>query len=94
MLRVDSLHARRPATGPILTIAHRTDRTTSGGNWTSGAQYCLLSCVYLMYGGALESDSWTVTLLNMTGSVVAQSCSGVGFVITDVQSCSRSIEEA
>ena len=25
-LHVDSLHARRPATGPILTVAHRTDR--------------------------------------------------------------------
>ena len=25
-LHGDSLHARRPATGPILTVAHRTDR--------------------------------------------------------------------
>ena len=47
----------------------------------------------MMYGGELESDTWTVTLLNMTGSVVAQSCSGVGFVTTDVQICSGSIEE-
>ena len=46
-----------------------------------------------MYGGELESDTWTVTLLNMTGSVVTQSCSGVGFAMTDVQSCSGSIEE-
>ena len=46
-----------------------------------------------MYGGELESETWTETLLNMTGSVVTQSCSGVGFVMTDVQSCSGSIEE-
>ena len=30
-----------------------------------------------MFGDALESDTWNVTLLNMTGSVVAQSCSGI-----------------
>ena len=46
-----------------------------------------------VFGDTLESDTWTVTLLNMTGSVVAQSCSGVGLVMTDIQSCTGSIEE-
>ena len=46
-----------------------------------------------VFGDALESDTWTEPLLNMTGSVVAQSCSGVGFVIKDVRSCTGSIEE-
>ena len=31
----------------------------------------------LVFGDVLESDKWTVTLLNTTGSVVTQSCSGV-----------------
>ena len=47
-----------------------------------------------VFGDALESDTWTVTLLNMTGSVMTQSCSGVEFVMTDVRSCTGSIEEA
>ena len=38
----------------------------------------LFPCVHLtgvfVYGDALESNKWTITLLNMTGSVMAESC--------------------
>ena len=46
-----------------------------------------------MYGDAWERDTWIVSFLNMTDSVVAQSCSEVGFVMMDIQSCTWSIEE-
>ena len=105
MLHGDSLHARRPTTGHILTVAHRTDRRIFAQNhmgWQLGQwrTNCLRTKAVSMYarvtgvfvfGDALESDTWTETLLNMTGSVVAQSCSGVGFVMTDVRSCTWSI---
>ena len=45
-----------------------------------------------VYGDALENDTWTVTLFNMTDSVVAQSCSGEGSVLMEVQSCIGSLE--
>ena len=54
---------------------------------------CALVTGMFVYGDALDSDTWNVTLLNMTGSVVPQSCSGVGCVMTDVQSCTGSKEE-
>ena len=54
---------------------------------------CALVTGVFVYGDTLESDSWTETLLNMTGSVVVQSCSGMGFVMTDVRSCTGLIEE-
>ena len=107
-LQGDSLHARCPATGPILTINHRTDKRIFAQNhigwpldhwrtvlFTDESRFhvCTWEGVFV-FGDALENDTWTETLLNMTGSVVAPSCSGVGFVTTDVGSCTGSIEEA
>ena len=45
-----------------------------------------------VYADALENDTWTVTLFNMTDSVVARSCFGEGSVLMEVQSCIGSLE--
>ena len=103
-LHGDSLHARRPATGPILTAAHRTDRRIFAQNhigwqldqlgtelFTDESRFHVCTCdrrirVWRRVGERYVDCN---VMLNMTGSVVAQSCSGVGFVMTDVWSCIR-----
>ena len=107
-LHGDSLHARRPATGPILTVAHRTDRRLFAQNhirwqldqwrtvlFTDESRFHVCTCDRCIRVWRRVGERYVdLTLLNMTGSVVAQSCSGVGFVTTDVRSCTGSIEEA
>ena len=95
-LHGDALQARRPATGPILQEGERRDRRIFAQDhigWQLNQWRTVLFTdesrfkhVLGVYGVAIDSGTWNVTLLNIRDSVMAQSCSGEGIVMTDVQS--------